>query len=66
MLDPDLVMCAEEVQFTSYRRMVTGVEEIIPFLKRLPHLCRLYLFPAQEHMVPRLNNALPAVEIEII
>jgi hypothetical protein len=66
MLDPDMLMRVEEVQFTSYHGRVTDVDKIIPFLKRLPCLRRVILFPLQEHMVPQLRDALPGVEIEII
>ena len=62
----DMFLPVEEVQFPSDSRMVTEGDAVIPFLKRLPHLQRILLFPPQDEMVPKLRSALPGVEFEVI
>ena len=62
----DMFRPVEEVQFLSYSGTVTEEDAVIPFLKRLPHLQRILLFPPQDEMIPELRSALPGVEFKVI
>ncbi len=62
----DLFRPVEEVQFPSYSGTVTDEDAVIPFLKRLPDLQRISLFPPQDEMIPKLQSALPDVEFKVI
>ena len=69
-IDVDFVLYVEEVYLYGDgfggKSIVRDVEAIIPSLRRLPHLRRVYLSPLQQEMASRLRSELPHLEVNVV
>ena len=62
----DVFLPVEEVKFPGDASALADEGPVIASLKRLPHLQRILLFPPQDQMMPKLQNAFPDVECKVI